>query len=325
MQNAENGGVYHKVTALVFPETVLAVEETDDMVLAPISYAATGDFAAVMAKASVLYADYDADFAKTCLDAAQKAYAFMEANPDMKGYENPEEIVTGAYDDKQLKDETLWASAELYIATKDDKYLTATKNALQENYQPGFGWASIGSYALYDLAKTEGVDADVAKTAKDALLANVDEQLAKCEEEGFFTGLGISYPWGSNMTIANNGEAFLAAAKLTGDAKYIEYAQKMRDYIFGVNPTGYCYVTGYGTLTPNATHHRPSQVLKETMPGMLVGGADNNLEDPYANAVLYGIAAGRAYVDNEQCYSCNEVTIYWNSPLIYLLAGLKNK
>ena len=114
----------------------------------------------------------------------------------------------------------------------------------------------------------------------------------------------------------------LAAANLTGDAKYTEYAQKMRDYIFGVNPTGYCYVTGYGSLTPNATHHRPSQVLKETMPGMLVGGANNNLDDPYANAVLYGIAPGRAYVDNEQCYSCNEVTIYWNSPLIYLLTGL---
>lgn len=76
MQDAASGGVYHKVTALVFPETVLAVDETDDMVLAPFSYAATADFAAVMAKASVLYAEYDADFAKSCLDAATNAYAF---------------------------------------------------------------------------------------------------------------------------------------------------------------------------------------------------------------------------------------------------------
>ena len=41
MQDEESGGVYHKVTALVFPETVLAVDETDQLVLAPISYAAT--------------------------------------------------------------------------------------------------------------------------------------------------------------------------------------------------------------------------------------------------------------------------------------------
>ena len=113
MQDAASGGVYHKVTALVFPETVLAVDETDDMVLAPISYAATADFAAVMAKASVLYAEYDADFAKSCLDAATNAYAFLEANPDMKGYENPEDLVTGAYDDTHLADETLWGLLRL--------------------------------------------------------------------------------------------------------------------------------------------------------------------------------------------------------------------
>ena len=59
---------------------------------------------------------------------------------------------------------------------------------------------------------------------------------------------------------------------------------------------------------------------KTDLTGIII--ANNNLNDPYANAVLYGIAPGRAYVDNEQCYSCNEVTIYWNSPLIYLLTGL---
>lgn len=55
----------------------------------------------------------------------------------MKGYENPEDLVTGAYDDTHLADETLWASAEMYIATKDAKYLTATKTALDSNYLTG--------------------------------------------------------------------------------------------------------------------------------------------------------------------------------------------
>ena len=322
MQDGATGGVYHKVTALVFPETVAAVDETDEMVRAPISYAATGDFAAVMAKASVMYAEFDAEFADKCLDAAKAAYAFLEANPGMKGYENPEEIVTGAYDDNQLADETLWAAAELYLATGEDTYLQATKTALNEKFKIGLGWADIGAYALYDLANSESADAYVKDAAREKLLADTDEKLAKSEAEGLFTGLGVTYPWGSNMTIANNGMQYLLAAKLTGDAKYTEYAQKMRDYIFGVNGTGYCYVTGYGVLTPNGTHHRPSQVLGKTMPGMLVGGANNGLNDPYANAVLYGIAPGLAYVDNEQCYSCNEITIYWNSPLIYLLTGL---
>jgi endoglucanase len=94
------------------------------------------------------------------------------------------------------------------------------------------------------------------------------------------------------------------------------------DYLLGANPTSYCFVTGYGTLTPNDTHHRPSQALGTTMKGMLVGGANSNLEDPYAQNVLDGKPAAKCYVDNVQSYSCNEITIYWNSPLVYLMAGL---
>ena len=56
---------------------------------------------------------------------------------------------------------------------------------------------------------------------------------------------------------------------------------------------------------------------------MLVGGANGNLQDPYAKAVLADYSGERCYVDNAQSFSCNEVTIYWNSPLIYLLAELR--
>ena len=322
MQDAATGGVYHKVTALVFPETVLAVDETAEMVLAPISFAATADFAAVMAKASVLYKDFDADFAATCLDAATKAYAYMET-VEPKGYKNPEEIVTGEYPDGKLWDERLWSAAELYIATGEGKYLDAVKAAMAESYKMGLGWAEIGTYALYDLARAEGIDATVSADAKALVLDEANDLLEDCQKEGFYMGLANNYPWGSNMTIANNGMLFLMANNLEPNPDYEVFAQRHRDYIFGVNGTAYCYVTGYGTLTPESTHHRPSQVLDVTMPGMLVGGPDSNLEDPYAKAVLYGMPASLSYVDNEQSFSCNEITIYWNSPLIYLLTGTK--
>jgi endoglucanase len=54
---------------------------------------------------------------------------------------------------------------------------------------------------------------------------------------------------------------------------------------------------------------------------MLVGGPDSALEDPYAQAVFTETPAAKCYADNAQSYSCNEVTIYWNSPLIYLMAA----
>ena len=36
------------------------------------------------------------------------------------------------------------------------------------------------------------------------------------------------------------------------------------------------------------------------------------------------LAPESRYADNAQSFSCNEITIYWNSPLIYLLSGLGN-
>ena len=316
MQDA-SGGVYHKVTGYNFPDTCTAVEEKDQMVLAPISYAATADFAAVMAYASVLYKDFDAAAAEAYGAAAAKAYAYMEKAPK-EGFKNPEEIVTGEYPDKKLSDEDLWAAAELYLATGDAKYADAVKAGLSEDVIMGLGWGDVGTYALYDLAR-RSEDAEIQKQAEELLLAETDKLLGKCKEDGFYQGFGMSYPWGSNMTVANNGMLFLFAYNLTGNEEYHEYAQRQRDYICGVNGTAYCYVTGYGEHTPNDVHHRPSQVAGKAVPGMLVGGPNNGLDDPYANAVLYGMPPALCYVDSQQSYACNEVTVYWNSPLIYLL------
>ena len=57
------------------------------------------------------------------------------------------------------------------------------------------------------------------------------------------------------------------------------------------------------------------------MPGMLVGGACAELADPYAQMVLADEAPSMCYVDSSQSYSTNEVTVYWNSPLIYIMSA----
>jgi endoglucanase len=322
MQDKESGGVYHKVTCAVFPETVMPEEETDQLILAPISYAATCDFAAVMAKASVVYAEYDNDFAAQCLEASKQAYAYADADTEKSAYKNPDDIVTGEYSDSKLTDETLWAAAELYLATGEDTYKKAVETAMEEKISVEFGWASIGGYALYDLAKSDATDAGIKSAATELVIAAADSHVEACEAEAFGTGLARDYVWGSNMTVANNIQLLLMANRLSANENYMKYAQLNRDYIFGLNPVGYCYVTGYGTNSPLSTHHRPSQVVGSSMPGMLVGGANTGLEDSYSNAVLTGVAAGLSYVDNEQSYSCNEITIYWNSPLIYAMTGL---
>ncbi len=323
MQDEENGGVYHKVSCLVFPETVPADQETDQLYLAPISVAATADFAAVMAKASQVYAPFDQDFAGKCMAAAEKAWGYIESlNGSYVGYKNPEDIVTGEYPDNGLKDEIFWAAAELYLAGYDKVkadlkgYLDAVPIGSE------LGWADISGYPYYDLLrqKPEGID-DVMDEVNKRFMDRVEQLAERADAYGMM--LESNYPWGSNMTIANFGMLMKMASNLTNDDSYNQLAKRQLDYLLGENPMGYCFVTGFGKVTPTQPHHRPSQVVGKAMEGMLVGGANGGLEDSYAKAVLYGQPPAMCYADNAQTYSTNEVTIYWNSPLIYLLAATK--
>ena len=318
---ADDGGVYHKVTALVFPETVNAVDETAQLYLAPVSYAATGDFVAVMAKASVLYRQYDEEFADRCLEAALKSYDYISSH-DTSFYINPKEIVTGEYGDRRVSDEYLWANTELYFATGDSKYEKEIQTTLETCIVEGLGWATMGTYPLYELAKAEGIPQTIKDLATEKFYKEVNRVISDCNHGVLAVDMSGSFQWGSNMRVANCGMLLLMANNISPSDEYYTMASRQKDYIFGLNGPAYCYVTGYGTVSPEHSHHRPSQVLGKTMPGMLIGGPDNALEDPYALAVLPGVAPAKSYVDNEQSYSCNEVTIYWNSPLIYLMTGL---
>ena len=92
------------------------------------------------------------------------------------------------------------------------------------------------------------------------------------------------------------------------------------NYLLGQNANGISYVTRFGSLSARRPHHRPSVKAKEAMPGMLVGGPNTGLEDNIDAARLRKLPPARQYTDDWGAYALNEVTIYWNSPLVYLLA-----
>ena len=328
MQNKE-GGVYHKVTCEVFPEMVMPQDETAELIVCPVSNTATGDYAAVMAMAARVYGtskDKDMQkFAKSCQSASEKAYQYLGKHLDEKGFKNPGSVVTGEYPDDNCTDEYFWAAAELYKTTGDTSYMKDLAKHYKDvtNYT-GLGWADVGGFGSYALLTASGAaeeNADVYKAVYDAFMDSVEEVLKNSEANGYMINRDDTFEWGSNMGIANDGMLLLLANDIKADENYMVYAKHHLDYLFGVNATGYCFVTGVGSQSPTDPHHRPSQAVGECMPGMLVGGADSNLEDPYAQAVCKDMPAAKCYVDNSQSYSMNEVTIYWNSPLIYLLSA----
>ena len=324
MQNSE-GGVYHKVTCANFPGFVMPEEETEELIVTPVSTTATADFAAVMAMASVVFAEFDMPYSQRCLDAATRATNYLESHKGVEGTKNPDGIVTGEYPDDKDIDERIWAYAELYKATGEAVYDEEFSKLMQSGAScaADLGWQGVSAYAGYAYlsAPTKGKFYDAVLASFMGGIADVE---ATASTDSYNSSLK-EYPWGSNMTIANNGMYVLLYDKIAGYAKGDEIARQQLNYLLGTNGTGYCFLTGFGTLSPNSPHHRPSQAKKAAVPGMVAGGPNQNLEDPYAQNVLADTAPALCYADSDQAYSLNEVTIYWNSPVVFLFAYVKSR
>ncbi len=315
MQNKETGGVYHKVSCDVFPGYVMPEKETKPLIVMPETTTSSADFAASLALAYEVYKDIDSNFAATCLDAAKKAYSWAKANPNQLYLANPDDISTGAYEDKNAKDELYWAALQLYRATGDNSYLSDVSTA-----STGLDWATVGDYGNIAILTMKDVDknSDVYKNALSAVLKQADDFVNISKAVPYSVAL-TKYNWGSNMTVANAGIILGIAYNATGEAKYLDVANAQLDYLLGKNPLGTSFVTGFGTVSPEHPHHRPSMAVGSAMPGMLVGGVNQALEDSAAKAYCQDSAPAKRWVDNSESYSTNEITIYWNSPLTYLL------
>ncbi|SHJ59836.1 glycoside hydrolase family 9 protein [Pseudobutyrivibrio xylanivorans] len=312
-----DGGVYHKVTGHNFPSEVMPQDETDELIIMPVSTTATGDFAGVMAIAARVYAKTDKAYADKCLTSAKKAADYLsKTNPDTTGYKNPDDVSTGEYEDNCDIDERFWAYAELFKTTGEKEYEDSMLKVLPTNGY-SLGWQGVGGYGSYAYLSSKGATSTSNIKAEAKKMA--DKIIDNSKMYSYGSSIIGSYPWGSNLTIANNGEYLLMMKNILGDNK--ETVDKQLNYLFGNNATGYCFLTGFGTLSPEHPHHRPSQATGKTIPGMIVGGPNSGLDDPYVQNVLKDTPCAKCYADNSQSYSTNEIAIYWNSPVIYLLAG----
>ena len=341
------GQVFHKVTTANFPgNEVSATADTAPLIISPASYNATADFAAVMAHASRVFAAYDSARAVAYADAAKLAYEALGKMSKTK-FENPNGIFTGDYSDADLDDELAWAAIEMYLTDTTSSNRASYLSTFITNYtktaEVGLGWANVNGFAVISYLKNvSSTDTNYASVKKyfldyaDSLFDIIyDEKAAKendnhVGEQDVYNATVTSFVWGSNLAIANNGillDYAMQFADVDNKAKYSELAQKQLNYLLGQNANYYCFVTGYGNLSPENPHHRPSMIAQEAMKGMLVGGPNadfaNNGNDTIATQYCQGEAPAFCYIDHNNSWSTNEVTIYWNSPLTYLVAAVK--
>lgn len=322
MQDPTDGGVYHKLTTLNFEGAVMPHQAVAQRYLVQKTTAAALNFAAVMAKASRVMAEFDKEQpGKAALFRQQaiQAWQWASKNPAIY-YQQPADVSTGAYGDKELADEFAWAAAELYLLTAEQPYLQQFFQLAQPMQTAS--WASVAALGYFSLAKEANrLTPEQRQLVFNAITTLADQFATQHQASAYKVAMvPEDFVWGSNAVAMNKAILLYKANQITEKASYMEAMQGLLDYVLGRNPLDLSYVTGFGVKRPQHIHHRPSEAdgIKAPVPGWLAGGAQPGQQDKCKyNSKL----PAKSYADDWCSYASNEVTINWNAPLVYMLAA----
>ncbi|HXX70247.1 MAG TPA: glycoside hydrolase family 9 protein [Polyangiaceae bacterium] len=335
-----SGMAHHKIHDREW--TALATRPSDDPVprfLRPVSTAATLNLAATAAQGARVWSSIDPAFATRCLQSAERAWTAAVANPAMIAPVS-DGVGGGAYDDGDVSDEFYWAASELFITTKKAVYadfLQKSPHRLSVPTDAGgqatsMTWGATAALGTISLALVPSAlpRADVA-AARAAIVKAADAYVAIARDQGYrlvFKPAADGYPWGSNSFVLNNALVTALAYDLSKDRRYLDVTAEAMDYVLGRNPNDQSYITGYGFRPLEHPHHRfwahqANAAFPSPPPGVMSGGPNSGLQDPYVQAFgLQGCAPEKCYVDNIEAWSANEEAINWNAPLAWVAAFL---
>lgn len=322
-----DGGVYHKATTKMHAPFVMPEDDKAQMYVFPVSSMAVADTAAICALAARIYA-FDKEFSGRLYKAAHLSYEWLENNPDFLGFRNPEGCNTGPYGEHEDRSNRFWAAAEMYVLTGNEKYHDDMKAMLENDFfLAGLGYGDVGGFgAVSYLRFAENKDEKIAKRLADTFIYKARELAQTADKCGYGAAMTENdYHWGSNMELLKYGMTFIIADYITGENKYRDYAVKQSDYLLGTNALGISYVTGTGEYRCNYPHLRPAHAdgIEECIPGMVSGGPNRFPGDPDAKILIpEGTPPMKCFADDVGCYSLNEITIYWNSPAVFLFGYL---
>ncbi|MGB5358021.1 MAG: glycoside hydrolase family 9 protein [Eudoraea sp.] len=325
----EDGGLFHKLTAKNFEGMVMPDAATSQRYIVGKGTVASLDFVASSAMAYRTFLNVDPPFAEKCLEAAKRAYVWAQENPNM-AYENPEDISTGEYGDKNFDDEWFWATAELFLSTSDTSYFNILeKYPVDFYFKTGESWMGymkfLGMFSL--LEHKEKLPNDYYAKLKKGILEQADFLVDKSTNLDYFQAID-DFQWGSNSDVLNAAMIVAYAYRLNRNPEYLTTVQQAMDYILGTNAVGYSFVTGFGQKSPMFIHHRQSAAdgIVDPVPGLLSGGPNSRQQDT-SEGVLYpeNAAPMKSWVDVEGSFASNEICLNWNAPLTYILGFLENE
>jgi endoglucanase len=261
----DDGGVWHKQTSETFPAFIAPQDdklpsEVIGVGAAPYkSTCATADLAAVGAIAARVYKPFDAKFAARALEAARRAWAWTEKNPNVT-FRNPPGITTGEYADANCNDERLWAAAELGRTTGEPAFNSYFLQNYTEflrtlNSPPAENWSQMPPMALwtYAASKQKGADAKAVQAIRNRTIAAALGVVDRTRGNPYRVSLKTNdYVWGSNGVAAGYGMYLLIANVFSPDSSFVDAARDNLHYLLGRNTFSLSWVTQVGE-NPSAT------------------------------------------------------------------------
>ena len=331
----EDGGVFHKVTTFNHAPFVMPQDDKEELFLFSVSSMATADIAATFALGYTIYKDYDPEYADLLMERAKLSYKWLLNNPDEKLFKNADGSNTGEYGEEEDISNRYWAACSFYEATGDKKYyeeaLLLRDRLLDKGYKNNvftfLGWGEVAGLGSLSLL-LKGEENDLYKLSLESFLSESERLCNVSDDNGF--GLCMrkeDFIWGSNMELLKYLMVLTVADIFKPDNRYSNAIKRGVDYILGCNSMNTSYVTGHGERAFVNPHLRPTAVddIEKPWPGLVSGGPNTGLQDEKARLIPKETAPMKCYLDDVACYSLNEITIYWNSPFVFVLAGIMNK
>jgi endoglucanase len=332
------GMVHHKIHDVTWAPIPMRPSEDDiKRYLRPVSTAATLNLAAAAAQASRLWKTFDPAFSKTSLEAAEVAWRAAKQYPDVASESDVKG--GGSYGDSTFSDEFYWAAAELFITTGKAEYQkelaeSPHQSTLTVNAGGGsssMSWDQVAALGKISLAVVpNGLGKAAIDDQRRQIVGAANVYLGYSRRGAYHVSFASQtrYPWGSNSFVLNDMIIMGLAYDFTRDPKYVVGVVEGMDYLLGRNPKAQSYVSGYGARSLHNPHHRfwaheKDATFPSVPPGIVSGGPNSGVEDPYARQLgLSGCAPQQCYVDDIESWSTNEIAINWNAPLAWVAAFL---
>ena len=328
-----DGATYRKLSGAAWSELIAPDAERQTRFVYGVSSPETAKFAGAMAQAARVFRAFQPAFADSCLEAARRAWAYLQSVPPMTiDWQASDDGGSGKYLESEVDtepslftedDDRFYAAAELFITTHDSVFLRAAEDLWRKGGVTSeftiFEWknaAPLGMTNLNRLAQPLFRDELRRKIVRRA------DRLERIVQASGYRYGNERIVWGSNKMIAEEAVALLHAYRLTQHRAYLDCAQDQLDYLLGRNPFGVCFVTGFGAKPVSRICHtfaRARGLLGEKMiPGLLSGGA-NELAQAGIAPKNRGL---KSYADDERSYATNENAIDYNASALALIAML---